>query len=190
MGGWTWGGGVPVLSCPTQSPSLPPSKPATPAIFPFSWGLRGLPIWGSLDLHRPILPAAHGVIAPHPHLGPDPSWLGSTSQGPLARSFGETIGLPPGLGVRNEPESGSGSAAAVGCEEGLGCCGNAASSDSFPERNSACAKASKSPRAGRVSPSPPKMPAVVSGTSRGGAFPRGVMGVIGAIYCGQPALQV
>ena len=158
-GGVDLGGAVPVLSCPTQSPSFPPSKPATPTILPFSWGLRGLPIWGSLDLHRPILPAAHGVIAPHPHLGPDPSWLGSTSQGPLARSFGETIGLPPGLGVRNEPQRGSGSAAAVGCEgEGLGCCGNAATSDSLPERSSACARRPRAQELGEFLPPLPRCP--------------------------------
>lgn len=66
---------------PFTASFLPPSEPATPAMLPFSWGLRALPIWGSLDFHRPIPPAARGVVAPHPHPGPDSSWLGSTSQG-------------------------------------------------------------------------------------------------------------
>lgn len=78
LGGW--GTGTSPLPSAASFPS--PSKPATPATLPFSWGLRGLPIWGSLDLHRPIPLAARGVVAPHPHPGPDPSLLGSTSQGP------------------------------------------------------------------------------------------------------------
>ena len=57
---------LPAFSRPPQPPSLPPSKPATPAMYPFFWGFRGLPIWGSLNLHIPNRPAARGVIALHP----------------------------------------------------------------------------------------------------------------------------
>lgn len=59
-------GGLPAFSCPPQPPSLPPSKPATPETFPFFWGLRGLSIWGSLDLQKPNPPPDRGMIALHP----------------------------------------------------------------------------------------------------------------------------
>ena len=66
LGGGGEGRVLPAFSRPLQPPPLPPSKPITPAMFPFFWGFRGLPIWGSLDLHIPNRPVAPGVIALHP----------------------------------------------------------------------------------------------------------------------------
>lgn len=100
-------------------------------MLPFSWDLRGLPIGGSLDLHRPILPAAWGVIAPHPGPGPDLLWLGSTSHGHLAQSFSKMMVPPHGAGGRNKLQRGNGAAAAWRYG-GLGCYGDAASWNSLP----------------------------------------------------------
>lgn len=88
--GWVRGVSTPGLgvwgTCASLMPFtaslLPPCEPATRAMLPFSWGLKGLALWASLDMHRPIPPAARGVVAPHPHPRPDSSRLGSASQGP------------------------------------------------------------------------------------------------------------
>ena len=71
MDTWTWGGGR--GGCYLHSPALydllpfPRVSQSPPRCFPsFFWGFRGLPIWGSLDLHIPNRPVAPGVIALHP----------------------------------------------------------------------------------------------------------------------------
>lgn len=141
-------GAVPV---PPGFHSLPARRePATPAMVPFSWVLRGLPIWGSLDWHRPILPTAYGWSHPISAQAPDPSGLCSTLQGPLANHLARRW-CPPGAGGRNELQRGSGGALAARRDGGRGCHGDAA-------RESGGASRRLGPRGGFVSPSSPRLP--------------------------------
>lgn len=54
----------------TTSPFRCPLETNHPTSLPFSRGLKGLPIWGSVDSHRPIPPACPGTRGPG--LYPDP----------------------------------------------------------------------------------------------------------------------
>lgn len=62
------------------APRALPLPPVNHTTLPFSCGLRALPIWGSVDSHRPIPPACRGTRGPGPRPAPTPR-LHSTSQG-------------------------------------------------------------------------------------------------------------